>query len=591
MASTGGGPAAPTPLSRALDTVKRLRAELDEIRKPRPLAVVGIGLRLPGALADLGSFWDALASGRDLVRPLPENRREPFGAEWDEVPIRAGYLPEILDFDADFFGINPREAAELDPQQRLSLEVAWEALEDAALPPGRPESPKTGLFIGIANQDYGDWRPAEPGAGWVIGNARCFAPGRVAHTLGLTGPVLAVDTACSSSLVAVHLARQALDRGECEIALAGGVNVIASPDSTRLLSRFGLLAPDGLCKSFDARANGFTRAEGCGMVVLKPLDRALRDGDRIHAVLHGSAVNHDGRSASMAAPNVRAQTDLVRTALADAGLTADDIGVLEAHGTGTAAGDPIEMEAVAAALGRPDDRPPLWVGTVKANMGHLESAAGIAGFIKAVLCLQHRAVPPLAHFQTLNPRIDLAGTGIRIPTSLEPWTGDQARYAAVSSFGMSGTNAHAVLGPPPVASAPESAPKPAAVTGFELSARDPEALRALADAYHDRLAGLAAAEYPAFAYTATEGRARHRLRARVLAEDPATASKALRALAEGLPSDAVTIVANGSVPNGDDLGEAVLVAPLPRAVVDLPHYPWQRRRYAVEPAHLGLPAM
>ncbi|WP_462203176.1 beta-ketoacyl [acyl carrier protein] synthase domain-containing protein, partial [Frankia sp. CcWB3] len=452
---SGGSSPTPTPLTRALETIRNLRAQLDAQTGRAPLAVVGVGLRLPGGIADLDAYWDVLAAGGDLVRPMPAARKGPFSAAWEGLPQRGGFLDEVLDFDADFFGISPREARGLDPQHRLLLEVAWEAMENAALPPDRLTGARTGLYVGITGQDYRDWQAGEPDAYWATGNGHCFAAGRLAYTIGLTGPALAVDTACSSSLVAVHLASQALRRGECDVALVGGVNLVLSPRSTRLVAQTRSLAPDGLCKAFDARANGFTRGEGCGVVVLKRPDHAERDGDRIHAVLHGSAVNSDGRSSGFTAPNVLAQVGLVEAALADAGLTPTDIGLVEAHGTGTALGDPIEMESLVTVLGRRNGGAPLRVGSVKTNIGHLEAAAGIAGLLKVILCLQRRAVPPLVHFTTLNPRIDLDGTGITLPRDLQQWgPADGGRCAGVSSFGMSGTNAHLILGPAGDAPAP-----------------------------------------------------------------------------------------------------------------------------------------
>ncbi|HEX7840497.1 MAG TPA: polyketide synthase, partial [Kofleriaceae bacterium] len=461
----------PSPLSRALETIKRLRAQLDSQRNDQPLAVVGVGLRFPGAIDSLEAYWQALACGRDLVRPMPAARKAPFAAQWDELPHNGGFLDDVTSFDAAFFGISPREARALDPQHRLLLEVAWEALENAALPPDRLQGARTGLYVGITGQDYRDWQTGAPDVYWATGNGHCFAAGRIAYAMGFTGPAVAVDTACSSSLVAVHLASQALRRGECDVAVAGGVNLILSPRSTRLIQETRALAPDGLCKAFDARANGFVRGEGCGVVVLKRLDRALGDGDHVHAVIRGSAVNQDGRSSGFTAPNVLAQTALIETALADAGLAPADIGLVEAHGTGTALGDPIEMEALAAALGRKNGGARLYVGSVKTNIGHLEAAAGIAGLLKAIACCARRAVPALVHHRTLNPRIDLAGTQITLPTALVPWTpGDTGRFAGVSAFGLSGTNAHVIVGPADPGEARPAQP----ATGFELAARTPE---------------------------------------------------------------------------------------------------------------------
>ncbi|MFI2437078.1 SDR family NAD(P)-dependent oxidoreductase [Streptomyces sp. NPDC018693] len=565
-----------TRLTRALATIRTLQRRLAEAGGNQPIAIVGAGLRLPGGIRDLDGYWTALAEGRDLVRPLPESRKGPFAREWEGLPQRGGFLDEVLDFDADFFGISPREARHLDPQHRMLLEVTWEALENAALPADRLAGSRTGLYLGIMWQDYRDWLRGEPDAYWTTGNGHNFAAGRIAYALGLNGPALSVDTACSSSLVAVHLAVQALRRGECETAFAAGANLIMSPRSMRLVQETRSLSPDGLCRTFDARAAGFTRGEGCGAVVLKRLDHALRDGDRVHAVIRGSAVNQDGRSGGFTAPNVLAQVALTETALAAAGLEPADIGLVEAHGTGTPLGDPIEMEALATALGRRNGGAPLPVGAVKTNVGHLESAAGIAGLAKAVLCLRHRQVPPVVHFRTLNPRIDLSGTGMTVPTELLDWSPDSGRHAMVSSFGMSGTNAQVILGLPTDrerAEAPAAGPD-VPVEAFEISARTPQALRDLAARYADRLTDLPAADYPAFAHTAGPGRARLDVRARIAARGPAEAAGALRALADGRDDPSVTVTETDA-PGVEPVG-----ADLPRRVVDLPAYPWQHRRHA-----------
>ncbi|MFC5662553.1 beta-ketoacyl synthase N-terminal-like domain-containing protein [Kitasatospora misakiensis] len=574
---------APTPLTRALDTVRKLRAQLDAASGTGPLAVVGIGLRLPGGITDLDGYWAALAEGRDLVGPLPAGRRGPFAAEWERLPHTGGFLDEVMDFDAEFFGMGAAETRGVDPQQRLLLEVAWEALENAALPPDRLDAARTGLFVGITGQEYWDWHRGEPDTHWAGGNGHCFTVGRVAYALGLAGPAITVDTACSSSLVSVHLARQALARRECDVALAGGVNLVLSPRATRLHQLAGTLSPDGRCRPFDARANGFTRGEGCGVLVLKRLEDARRDGDRVHAVVHGSAVNQTGRSTGFTAPNVLSEVALIEAALADAGLAAADIGLVEAHGTGTSLGDAIEMEAIAAALGRRNGGAELTVGSVKANLGHPESAAGVIALVKAVLCLRRREVPPLVNFATLNPLIDLDGTGITLPTALRPWPERAGRHAAVSAFGMGGTNAQVILGAAEEDAAPAAGAAP--VEGFELSARTPEAVRALAGAFHGRLAGLPDDSYPAFAYTAGAGRARHRWRARITAADRAAALRALHGLAEGGTPSGVVLAERESGRDDPDGGSVAL----PRAVLDLPNYPWQRRRYAPEPAPAAEP--
>ncbi|MGW3498264.1 SDR family NAD(P)-dependent oxidoreductase [Streptomyces sp. NPDC001020] len=583
-ATTPGGQ---TPLTRALATIRTLRRRIEEQESSGPVAVIGVGLRLPGGIDGLDGYWEALAAGRDMVRPMPAHRKEPFAAEWETLPQRGGFLDEVLGFDAAFFGISPREARHLDPQQRLLLEVAWEAMENAGLPAGRLSGTQTGMYLGIMWQDYRDWLAGQPDAYWTTGNGHNFAAGRIAHALGLNGPAMAVDTACSSSLVAVHLAAQALRRGDCEVAFAAGTNLILSPRSTRLVQETRSLAPDGLCKAFDARANGFVRGEGCGVVVLKRLDHALRDGDRVHAVIHGTAVNQDGRSGGFTAPNVLSQVAVIEKALADAGLEPADIGYVETHGTGTSLGDPIEMEALATALGRANGGAPIAVGAAKSNFGHLEATAGIAGLVKAMLSVRHRKAPPVVHFRTLNPRIDLSGTGITVPDTLTDLPEGAGRHAGVSSFGMSGTNAHIVVGPPGTApdGGARTGPAPA-VTGFEISARSPEALRALADRYAERLAGLGPDAYAAFAYSAGEARTVHEYRARLGCAAPDAALRALRALAAGEECAEVTVL------QGQRDDAEASVGTLPRDVIDLPAYPWERIRHVPDrlPAPDGDPA-
>ncbi|HEU5356293.1 MAG TPA: SDR family NAD(P)-dependent oxidoreductase [Actinocrinis sp.] len=590
-----GSASAVTPLSRALDTIKRLRAQLDAGQGGKPaIAVVGAGLRLPGGINDLDSYWTALEEGRDLIRQRPQQRLAPFAQQWAKLPNLGSFLDEVLGFDADFFGISPREARAVDPQHRLMLEVAWEALEDAALPPDNLRDAKVGVYVGITGrQDYQDWKSSGPDAYWATGNGHSFAAGRIAYVLGFTGPAVAIDTACSSSLTAIHQAVRALRHGEIDVALAGGVNLVLSPGSTELIAQTRSLAPDGRCKTFDARANGYVRGEGAGVIALKRLDQAIRDGDRIHAVIKGSATNQDGRSSGFTAPNVLAQIAVLEAALADAELTPADIGLIEAHGTGTALGDPIEMDAIVAALGRKNGGAPLHVGSVKANIGHLEAASGIAGILKSILVLRKGIVPPLVHFRTLNPRIDLDGTGVTVSASAQPWDrGAMGSHIGVSSFGIVGTNAHVILGPADeaVAAAARSggdaeAGRPGrdveagrsrdggaagGVAGFELSAKSEVALRDLAGRLAERLAAVSSDEYSAFAYTSTHGRTRHAVVARVAATTPAKALTALRALAAGKNSKAVTV------------GGGAAVEQLPRQVITLPSYPWQREILAPE---------
>jgi acyl transferase domain-containing protein/NAD(P)-dependent dehydrogenase (short-subunit alcohol dehydrogenase family)/acyl carrier protein len=585
MTETTPGPAANPALARALAAIRSLRAQLAERAEEPAIAVVGAGLRLPGGIETLDGYWEALADGRDLVGPMPAGRQRPDPAAWAGLPRRGGFLDEVMEFDAPYFGVSPREAAALDPQHRLLLEVAVEALEHAALPPDRlaAAGQRVGLYVGITGADYREQMDGEPSAYWATGSGLCFAVGRVAYALGLSGPAVATDSACSSSLVALHLARRALAAGECDTALAGGVNLILSARSMGLLATTGAISPDGSCKPFDARANGFARGEGCGLVVLRRLADARRDGDRILGVIRGSAINHDGRSTGFTVPNVRSQIALTRATLADAGLAPADIGLVETHGTGTSLGDPIEMDALITALDRRDGGAQLPIGSVKANLGHLEAAAGVAGVIKALLCLRHQAVPPLVHFRTLNPRIDLTGTNITVPTALEPWPQPAGQHVVVSSFGMSGTNAQVLVGPAEAGDRPAPGDAGAPAAGFELAAESPEALRALAGRFATRLSELADDRYPAFAYTATYGRTRHRFRAQVTAADRTGAFDALRALAEGRTSDAVELRERDRSVDG--------APPPPRELVDLPHYPWQRRRYpALETAPPAGPA-
>ncbi|UED88048.1 SDR family NAD(P)-dependent oxidoreductase [Streptomyces profundus] len=565
-----------------METIRTLRRQLGEQRGDQPVAIIGAGLRLPDGIEDLDGYWTALAEGRDVIRPMPEHRKGPFARGWDGVPQRGGFLDEVLDFDAEFFGISPREARHLDPQHRLLLEVAWEAMEHAGVRADSLAEARAGLYLGVMWQDYREWCEDEPDAYWATGNGHNFAAGRVAYALGLTGPTMTVDTACSSSLVAVHLAVQALRRGECHLAFAAGANLIMSPNTMRLVRETRSLSPDGLCKTFDSRANGFTRGEGVGVTLLKRLDHALRDGDRVLGVIRGTAVNQDGRSSGFTAPNVLAQVSLIESALADAGLEPSAVGYAETHGTGTALGDPIEMDAVATALGRRNGGAPLPVGAVKTNFGHLEGTAGIAGLIKAMLCVTRRQVPPVVHFRHLNPRIDLSGTGMTVPDELQDWSPRSGDCASVSSFGMSGTNAHAIVGP----LLPDEVPGQRAdtaegagadeVTGFEITAKSPAALRTRAARYAEVLEGLDPADYPAFAYTVTAGRTRLDVRAAVTAADPRAAAVALRAVAAG-ESSADVLVTEDQDRSGDAPHPA---AELPRRLLDLPGYPWQRQRFA-----------
>ena len=421
---------------------------------PVEIAVVGIGCRLPGAIHSPQDFWQALLAGTDAISTLPPGRWDGF-AERDDpalarVPRHGGFLDDVAGFDAAFFGIAPNEAAAMDPQQRLLLEVARESLEHAAIPAGSLAGSRTGVFVGISGNEYARLTTAALDAveAWSApGAALSIAANRLSYALDLRGPSLAIDTACSSSLVAVHHAVRSLGSGECDTALAGGVNVLLSPALTLGFARSGALAPDGRCKAFDAAADGMVRAEGCAVVVLRRLADAEAAGDRVLAVIRASAVDSDGRSNGLLAPNGQAQRALLAEAYGRRVVPGALVDYVEAHGTGTALGDPIEAGALGEVLGRgrePDE--PLLIGSVKTNLGHLEAAAGITGLIKTVLALHHGVLPPQLHFATASPHIDFDALGLRVVTAAEPWP----RYsgtavAGVSAFGFGGTNAHVVL--------------------------------------------------------------------------------------------------------------------------------------------------
>jgi len=521
-----------------------------------PIAIVGLACRLPGAESP-DAFWDLLASGRDAVGEVPPDR-------WDmdeiydpdpTVPGRistrwGGCLPDVSGFDHDFFGISHHEATRMDPQQRLLLEVGWEALEDAGIVPERLRESRAGVFVGISTHDYARRYWADPtliDAYAGVGSALSVAANRLSYLLRLRGPSLAVDTACSSSLVAVHLACRSLACGESSTALAGGVNLVLSPELTINFSRAGVMAPDGRCKTFDAAADGYVRGDGAGMVVLRTLADARRDGDPVYAVIESTAVNHNGRTNGLMAPSPRAQEQLLRDAHRAAGVSPADIQYVETHGTGTALGDAVEASALGAAFaGGRSARPgaePVWIGSVKTNVGHLEAAAGITGLIKTALALRHRAVPPNLHFTTPNPHIPFARLGLAVPVALRPWPAPpgQAR-AGVSSFGFGGANAHAVLREPPAPPAPPAIgpgpgapgqPRGAGAALLPLSAASPAALAELARRYRDLLRSPGGPAWADVAYSAARHRAHHPHRVAVTAADEGDAAGALDAFLAG----------------------------------------------------------
>jgi acyl transferase domain-containing protein/acyl carrier protein len=533
-------------LKEALETIERLQARVAALESQRaePIAIVGLGCRFPGGASTPEAYWALLRDGIDAVTEVPADRWD--AATWARLAevggptskYYGGFLEEIDRFDPRFFGISPREATTMDPQQRLLLEVCWEALERAGQAPDRLAGSRTGVFVGITTSDYGELvkRAGTEALDVYVatGNAHNAAAGRVSYVLGLRGPSVAVDTACSSSLTAVHLACQSLRAGDSRMALAGGVNAILTPDPFVIFSRWGMMAPDGRCKTFDAAADGFVRGEGCGVVVLKRLSDALADGDTVLAVIRGSAVNQDGASSGLTVPNGLAQQEVIRQALGVAGVAPADVSYVEAHGTGTSLGDPIELEALLAVLGpgRPPDRP-LTVGSVKTNLGHLESAAGVAGLIKVVLALQHREIPPHLHFAALTPKVVPDPVPLVVPTRRTPWTAAAGpRVAGVSSFGFSGTNAHVVLEEPPSPPAAPAAPeRPRHL--LVLSARSDAALAALAGRLERRLADVADAALGDVGYTLATGRARFPRRLALPAASVAQAREALAAVAGG----------------------------------------------------------
>ena len=525
-----------------------------------PIAIVGIGCRFPGNITDAESFWRVLIDGTDAISEIPVDRFDVAkyyhatpGLRGSIVSKLGGFVAQRLDeFDAPFFGISRSYADRLDPQQRLLLESSWEAMEDAGLDIVGLQGSTTGVFVGQWVSDFENRLFSDTSRidfQMTMGTGRYAAAGRVSYVFGFRGPSLSIDAACSSGLASVHLAVRSLRSGDCSVALAGGVNMILQPHIHLAYSASKLLSPDGRCRFGDANGKGYVRAEGVGVVVLKPLADALAAGDRVYAVIRGSAVNNDGDSSgAMGRPSRIGQEELLRSALRDGGVHASQLGYVEAHGTGTPAGDPVEVGALSTVLaeGRPAGAAKTWIGSVKTNFGHTEAAAGVAGLIKAALMVQRGMIPPSLHFTTPNPAVAWDDAPVAVATTLMPWPMHNGkRYAGVSSYGIGGTNAHVVLeSAPPVVStdAAQEAISDAPLLLLPLSARSNDALRALALRYAARLDGLDAVATAAVCRNAATRRSALSHRAAFVANAAPELRDSLRAFAAGAPATAEGVV-------------------------------------------------
>lgn len=604
--------------------LEAMQAKLDalEYAKKEPIAIIGMGCRFPGGADNPEAFWQLLREGVDAITDVPSYRWniEAFYDPNPDIPgkiytRKGGFLNQVDTFNPQFFGISATEAKSLDPQQRLLLEVGWEALENANQPSEKLLNSLTGVFIGICSNDYNNmiWKAGgatQVDAFCATGNALSVAAGRLSYALGLKGPSLAIDTACSSSLVAVHMACQHLRNQECNLALAGGVHLLLSPETSVAFARTRMLDPDGRCKTFDADANGYVRGEGCGVVILKRMSDALADGDNILAVIRGSAVNHNGRSSSLVAPNGPSQQTLIRQTLENAGVEPSQVSYVEVQGTGTSLGQPIEVEALAAVYGENRNQDNLLViGSVKTNIGHLEAASGMASIIKVILAMQHQQIPPHLHFHRPNPYIEWDKLPVTVPTQLTPWNVEGKRLAGVSAFGFSGTNAHVLLESASLKENPKSLEP--CLHLLTLSAKTEESLIGLAQQYEKYLTSNLELDLGDICFTANTRRSQFQYRLGIIASSTTELASKLTASITGKEVEGV--VKGKATSNAEiDLSSLNLYlddrqqflinlaksyitgAKIDWSVVDinnsyqllqLPTYAWQRQRYWVENTH------
>ncbi|MEL6855144.1 MAG: beta-ketoacyl synthase N-terminal-like domain-containing protein [Cyanobacteria bacterium J06607_13] len=621
-----------SPTKRALLALKTLQDKLDALEqaKHEPIAIIGMSCRLPGGANTPEALWKLLLRQKDAIAPVPKDRwpLEAFyhpdpSAPGKVVAQSGGFIPHLYDFDAPFFRISPREALTLDPQQRLALELGWEALENAAIAPetiSAESGQSVGVFLGISSIDHWQKVLAQPpealDAYLATGNTHSVAAGRLSYLLGVTGPSMAVDTACSSALVAVHLACQSLRNQECTIALAGGVNRIITPAASISFSKARMLSADGRCRTFDQAASGFGRAEGGGMVALKRLSDAREAGDRIHAVILGSAVNHNGRTNGLTAPSRTAQQAVIRQAIAASRIEADDVSYIETHGTGTALGDPIEVGALSDVFGdlfgkeRGQNPPenPIILGAVKTNIGHTEAAAGIAGLIKAALATQHRQIPANLHLKTPNPEIEWHQLPFHLPEQTLDWQpAHQQPTAGISAFGFNGSNAHLILQAAPEPSVSAEATETPQL--LPLSAQTPAALKQLAARYAQHLSAHPNVNLADLCYTASIGRSHFTHRLAILTSTPTDLRQILIDIIAGRPHPHCLQSADlGQLADisGEDAqwqtalryvqGEPINWQAYyqqnastagqvsPHRIVDLPLYPFQRQYYGPDSA-------